>query len=197
LYNTDGTSQALNSSGTPLKHGDGTWGIYGQGRQVIWRDDDSHGAVPRNVAAYGGVYITPGPGQAYPIEAYSGIEYGGFLKNNPAALVGTTVRYIDLSSERATYEQQARYAFTSMLNAESGGAVAVTNESVARNTFAIDVHTQFGIVPGVLAQGFAQYFIHPNTAVLASVSQSQTRSGWLIGAFLVIDLGKLTGLAKL
>ncbi|MCP1120373.1 carbohydrate porin [Robbsia andropogonis] len=197
LYNTDGTSQALNPTGTPLKHTSGTWGFYGQGRKVFWRDSDSKGPVPRNLAAYGGAFITPGPGQAYPIEAYSGIEYGGFLKNNSVALVGTTVRYIRLSSERALYEQQARYAFTSMLNGATGGAVPVVNNSVARNTFTFDVHAQFGIVPGMLVQGFAQYFLHPNTAVLASVSQAQTRSGWMVGAFLVIDIGRLTGLSKM
>jgi len=197
LYNTDGSSQALNPSGTPLKHTGGTWGFYGQGRQVVWRDANANGPVPRNLAAYAGAFITPGSGQAYPIEAYTGIEYGGFLKNNPVALVGTTVRYIRLSGARAQYEQQARYAFTSMLNAASGGAVPVVDSSVARNTFALDVHGQFGIAPGMLVQGFAQYFVHPNTSALASVSQAQTRSGWMIGAFLVIDIGRLTGLSKL
>ncbi|WP_199542046.1 carbohydrate porin [Paraburkholderia kururiensis] len=196
LYNVDGSSQALNSSGTPLEHGRGTWGFYGQARKVVWRADEASGPVPRNVALYGGAFITPGPGQSYPIEAYGGAEYGGFLRNNPAAMVGSTVRYIRLSSERALYEQQARAAFTGMLNASTGGAVPVVNEGVARNTFTFDVHGQFGLVPGVLVQGFAQYFLHPNTAVLASVSTTPIRSGWMVGMFLVVDLGRITGLSR-
>ncbi|VVE90490.1 carbohydrate porin [Pandoraea bronchicola] len=197
LYNTDGTSQALNPTGTPLKHTGGTWGFYGQGRQVIWRDAESHGPVPRNVAVYGGAFITPGAGQSYPIEAYAGMEYGGFLANNPAALVGSTVRYIRLSNERSRYEQQARYSFTNMLSMMSGGALSTVNETVPQNTFTFDVHGQMGIAPGVLLQGFAQYFVHPNTSVLAQVSTSQSRSGWMLGAFLVIDIGRLSGLVKM
>ncbi|MFP3759111.1 porin, partial [Cupriavidus sp. SIMBA_020] len=69
LYNVDGSSQALNTSGTPLTHGRGTWGFYGQARKVVWRADEASGPVPRNVALYGGAFITPGPGQSYPIEA--------------------------------------------------------------------------------------------------------------------------------
>ncbi|WP_322046533.1 carbohydrate porin [Paraburkholderia sp. J67] len=196
LYNTDGSSQALNPTGTPLEHGNGTWGFYGQGRKVIWRSASAAGPVPENVALYGGAFVTPGPGQAYPIEAYSGAEWGGFWASNPVALVGSTIRYIRLSNERALYEQQARAAFTTTLNAETGGAVPVVNQGVPRNTFTFDVHGQVGIAPGVLLQAFAQYFLHPNTAVLAQVSTAPNRSGWLIGAFLIVDIGRLTGLSR-
>lgn len=196
LYNVDGSSQALNPSGTPLEHKNGTWGVYGQARRVVWRAEEANGPIPPNVALYGGAFVTPGRGQSYPIEAYGGAEYGGFLSNNPAAMFGSTVRYIRLSSERALYEQQARAAFTSTLNAETGGAVPIVNQGVARNTFTFDVHAQYGLAPGVLLQGFAQYFLHPNTAVLASYSTTPIRSGWMVGAFLLIDFGKILGLSK-
>ncbi|MDR6390898.1 carbohydrate porin [Paraburkholderia phenoliruptrix] len=183
LHNVDGSSQVLNPSGTALKHGNGTWGFYGQARKVIWTAPGSEGPVPPNVALYGGAFITPGPGQSFPVEAYGGAEYGGFLRNNPAALVGSVIRYIQLSRGRALYEQQ--------LSTVSGWS----RDGVNRNTFSFDVHAQYGLAPGVLVNGFAQYLLHPNRMHPLAATGS-TRSGWMIGLSLLIDLGRVTGLTS-
>ncbi|MCP1120209.1 carbohydrate porin [Robbsia andropogonis] len=184
LRNVDGSSQAVNPFGTAVTHGSGTWGVYGQARKVVWRAADSESPVPRNVALYGGAYITPGPGHAYPIEAFGGAEYGGFIKGNPAAVVGTTVRYIRLSDGRAAFEQQ--------LSAASG----FSNAPVQQNTFAFDVHAQYGIAPGVLVNASAQYLLHPNRVGPFAASTGNTRSGWLLGLFLVVDIGRIVGLSR-
>lgn len=183
LHNVDGSSQILNPSGSALKHGNGTWGFYGQARKVIWTAPGAKGPTPPNVALYGGAFITPGPGQSFPIEAYGGAEYGGFLRDNPAALVGSIIRFIQLSSGRALYEQQ--------LSTVSGWS----SDGVNRNTFSFDVHAQYGLAPGVLVNGFAQYLLHPNRMHPLAATGS-TRSGWMIGLTLLVDLGRITGLTR-
>ncbi|MDN7681575.1 MULTISPECIES: carbohydrate porin [Burkholderia cepacia complex] len=182
LYSQDGTRQSLNPMGTPLKHS-GTWGFYGQGRKVVWTRQGPGGPVPENVALYGGAFVTPGVGQSYPLEAYGGVEYGGFVKNNPVALIGATVRYIQLSSRRAQFEQE--------LSTVTGNG----SDPVHRNTFAFDVHGQYGLARGVLLNGFAQYLLHPNR-VHGAASEGPTKSGWMFGVALLIDLGRLTGLTR-
>jgi porin len=183
LYNVDGSSQALNPFGTALKHGSGTWGFYGQGRKVVWTAAGSEGPVRPNIALYGGAFITPGVGQSYPVEAFGGAEYGGFLKNSPMTLVGTTVRYIRLSHERALFEQQ--------LSTVSGWG----SDAVHQNTFSFELHAQYGIAPGILVNGFAQYFLHPDRARIFA-ALGPTRSGIQVGVGLIIDLGVLSGLAR-
>ena len=180
LYNTDGSTSALNPMGTALKHGSGTWGVYGQGRKVVWAEGG--GFVPENVAVYGGALVTPGSGQSFPLETYGGVEYGGFLKDNPATLVGSTIRYIQLSSKRATFEQQ--------LSTVTGNG----SDRVNRNTFSFDLHAQHGIVPGVLVNGFAQYLLNPNR-MHGGAAMGPARSGLMFGVALLVDLGRLTGLA--
>lgn len=181
LRNVDGSSQALTFPfGTPLTHEGGTWGMYAQARKLVWKAAGTDGPVPANVALYGGAYVTPGAGQAYPVEAFAGIEYGGFLKNNPVALVGSTWRYMRLSDPRAKFEQQL-------------GDASGFGSKVYQNTFAADVHAQYGLAPGILINASAQYFLHPNR-VGPFASAGTSRSGWLLGTFLIVDLGRISGL---
>jgi porin len=166
-----------------VTHGDGTTGLYAQARKVVWKEDAARGPFPPNVALYGGAYVTPGDGQAFPFEAYAGVEYGGFLKDNPIASVGSTWRYLQLSEGRAAFEQQFGYGSTPF----SPGS------PVHRDTFAFDVHGQYGLAPGVLVNASVQYFLDPNR-MGPSLSKGNTSSGWLAGMFLVIDIGRITGL---
>jgi len=183
LSNVDGSSQALNPMGTARTHGSGTSGFYGQARKVVWTAKDSPGPARPNVALYGGAFVTPGSRQSYPLEAFGGVEYGGFLENSPMTLIGSTIRYIRLSGGRALYEQQ--------LSTVTGWG----SDSVPRNTFAFDVHAQYGVVPGVLVNAFVQYFLHPNRArIFPAVGPS--RSGFALGVGVIIDLGLLSGLSK-
>jgi porin len=158
-------------------HESGTWGFYGQARKVVWKAAGATDPFPPNVALYGGTYITPGAGQSFPIEAYTGVEYGGFLKNNPIASVGSTWRYLRLSEGRASFERQYGYG----------------NNPVHRDTFAADIHGQYGLAPGVMVNASVEYFLHPNR-MGNSLSEGNTRSGWLLGMFLIIDLGRISGL---
>jgi porin len=183
LRNVDGSSQALNPRGIPLTHGSGTTGFYGQGRKVVWTGKGAPGPVRPNVAMYGGAFITPATGQSYPLEAFAGVEYGGFLENSPITLIGTTVRYIRLSKGRALYEQQ--------LSTVTGWG----SDPVPRDTFQFDVHGQYGVAPGILINGFVQYFLHPNrNRFFLAIGPS--RSGFAVGAGVIVDLGRLSGLTK-
>lgn len=162
-------------------HDSGTSGLYAQARKVVWKAAGAQGPFPPNVALYGGAYVTPGAGQAFPFEAYAGVEYGGFLKDNPIASIGSTWRYLQLSKGRASFEQQF------------GGSPSNPSNPVHRDTFAFDVHGQYGLAPGVLVNAVAQYFLNPNRMGPA-LSAGNTRSGWLLGVFLVADIGRITGL---
>ncbi|MDO8317989.1 carbohydrate porin [Rhodoferax sp.] len=173
-----------------VTHDGGTWGLYGQARKVVWKAADAPpGPFPPNVALYGGAYVTPGAGQAFPFEAYAGVEYGGFLKDNPIASIGSTWRYLQLSKERASFEEQHGYGSIppSPFGPGSSGS------PVPRDTFAFDVHGQYGIAPGVLVNAVVQYFLNPNR-MGPSLSVGDTHSGWLFGVFLVADIGRITGL---
>lgn len=197
LYNTDGSTQAQNRAGTPLRHR-GRSGGYFQGRQVLWRGASGgfggFGA-PENIAAYGGLVLTPGASQTYPIEAYAGTEWSGFMPSNPLALVGAGLRYIQLSERRAQFEQQARAGYTMALNMATGGAVPVVDEAVARNMFLFDVHGQIGLVPGVFVATSLQYLKNPNAMIPATLKP--IRSGYMFGISLVVDFGVLSGLARM
>jgi porin len=198
LYNTDGTSHVLQPAGTLLQHA-GKTGAYFQGRKVYWRPGAVPGAggrgAPENLAAYGGAVYTAGAGESYPIEAYVGTEWSGFMQSNPAALVGSTLRYIQLGKRRALYEQQARAGYTSMLNMMSGGAIPVVDQPVSRNMFALDLHGRIGLVPGVFVESAVQYLKNPNAMIPAT--QERIRSGYMFSISLLADFGALSGLSRL
>lgn len=198
LYNTDGTSHVQQPAGTPLQH-TGKTGAYFQGRKVYWRPGAGQPAggmgAPENLAAYGGVLYTAGAGETYPLEAYTGTEWSGFLPSNPVALVGSTLRYIQLGRRRALYEQQTRAGFTSMLNMVSGGAVPVVDQPVSRNMFALDLHGRIGLLPGVFLESAVQYLKNPNAMI--PITQERIRSGYMFSLVLLADFGALSGLSRL
>ena len=183
LDNTDGSTQSQNPFGTAVKHDSGTSGFYGQARKVVWTKANADGIVPPHVAVYGGAFVTPGSGQSFPLELYAGTEYGGFVKGNPAALVGSTVRYLQLSEGRALNEQQ------------TSAARGWGDDKVHRDTFTFDVHGQYGLAPGVLANASAQYFLNPNRQG-PNALVGPTQSGWLFALTFVIDIGRISGLSR-
>jgi porin len=194
LYNQDGTTQAQDSSGSPLQHS-GRWGGYFQGRKVYWRGGEHGSNSLESLAGYGGLVLTPGAGETYPVEAYAGTEWSNFVPSNPLAMVGTTVRYIQLSGRRAQYEQQVRAGYTTALNAASGGAVSVVNEAVPRNMFLFDVHGRLGLLPGIFVEPSLQYLKNPNAIIPATLDR--VRSGYMFNVSLVVNFGVLSGLARL
>lgn len=192
LYNTDGSSQAVNRTGTPLQHA-GRSGGYVQGRKVYWRAGGP--GVPENLAAYGGMVLAPGAGESYPVEAYVGTEWSGFVPSNPLAMIGTSLRFIRLSERRALFEQQTRRGFTTAMNIMSGGAAPVVDEPVARNMFLLDVHGRVGVMPGVFLEGSVQYLKNPNALIPAT--PNRIRSGYMTSLMLVFDFGVVSGLSRM
>lgn len=192
LYNTDGSSQAENSAGTPLQH-NGRSGGYVQGRKVYWRGGSP--GVPENLAAYGGVVLSPGAGEKYPLEAYVGTEWSGFAPSNPLAMIGSTLRFIRLSEQRALFEQQTRKGYTTAMNMMTGGAVPVVDERVPRNMFLLDVHGRVGLMPGVFLEGSVQYLKNPNALIPATTER--IRNGFMTSLMLVVDFGVVSGLSRM
>jgi len=47
----------------------------------------------------------------------------------------------------------------------------------------------------VLVNGFAQYLLNPNR-MHGGPAMGSTRSGWMFGVALLLDVGRLTGLAS-
>jgi porin len=182
LYNSGWGNPTFGPNPTIIVHDSGTTGFYGQVRKVVW-SKPSGGPIPDHVAVYGGVFHTPGEGQAYPWEAYAGVEYSGFLPQNPIATIGASVHYIGLSEERAQYERNARLFFSGI------------DEAQPRDTFMFDVHASTGIFNrGVLDIG-AAYVVNPNNAVLADFSTGRQKDGFVFYAALAFDLGGSLGLS--
>jgi porin len=163
-----------------IEHDDGTNGVFAQARKVIWSQPDGT-PFPENIALFGGAFYTFGDGQAYPLEAYAGVEYSGFWKENPFTTVGATVHYIGLSEERAAYETNAR-----RFNFGTG--------TQSKDTFQLGVHARTGIGAGFFEFG-AAYVINPNAPFMAEISHKKMEDGWTFYAGLVFDIGTTMGLS--
>ncbi|WP_234891189.1 carbohydrate porin [Agrobacterium vitis] len=183
LYD-DGPGNPTFSSASPtvITHKNGTNGLYGQVRKVLWSDPNG-GPVPKNLAFYGGVFHTLGDGQAYPWEAYAGLEYSGFLPENPLTTIGASIHYIALSEERAQYETNARRVMAGL------------DQRQSKDTFMFDVHARTGLFNrGVLNAG-AAYIVNPNTIVPTDFSSKQQKDGFFFYVALAFDLGGSLGLS--
>ena len=194
LLNADGSSHVQNPTGQAMKHR-GKWGGYFQGRKVYWSGQGGAFGTPENLAGYGGVVLSPGRGVRYSTEAYIGTEWSGFMPANPLAMIGTTARYIRMTSRQALFEQQVRAGFTEALNAMSGGAVPVVDEALPRNMFLFDVHGRIGVVPGVFVESYVQYLRNPNAIIPATTSRIS--NGYMFGINLLVDFGVLSGLSRM
>ncbi|WP_371345728.1 carbohydrate porin [Ancylobacter sp. IITR112] len=183
LYNPGWGNPTFGPDPIVVQHDGGTNGIFAQLRKVVWSEPNGT-PFPENIALYGGAFYTFGDGQAYPLEAYAGIEYGGFWAQNPMTSIGATIHYLGLSQERADYETNARLFFSGDYDPQP------------RDTYQIDVHARFGVSKfGILEVG-AAYMINPNTTLLADYSSSRMKDGFVIYAGLYMDLGTLLGLSK-
>lgn len=165
-----------------IGHDGGSNGVFAQGRQVVWSRPDGT-PFPENVAVYGGAFHTFGDGQAYPWEAFAGIEYEGFWRANPVASVGATVHYIGLSQERAAYETNARRFLTG------------TTDAQPRDSYQFDVHSRLGVGAGFLELG-AAYVIDPNAPLAADYLTSRMKDGWTFYVGLVFDIGAALSLSR-
>ncbi|MBP1861472.1 carbohydrate porin [Rhizobium herbae] len=182
LYNDGWGNPTFGAAPTIITHDSGTSGVYAQARKVIW-STPSGGLIPENVAVYGGIFHTFGEGQAYPWEAYAGLEYSGFWAENPVATIGASVHYIGLSDERAQYERNARLFFSGV------------DEAQPKDTFMFDVHGSMGMFGnGILDLG-AAYVVNPNTSVLADFSTGRQKDGFVFYATLAFDLSGSLGLS--
>ncbi|MGV1822365.1 carbohydrate porin [Agrobacterium tumefaciens] len=182
LYNDGWGNPTFGPAPTILTHESGTSGIYAQARKVIW-SNPSGGIIPENLAVYGGIFHTFGEGQAYPWEAYAGLEYSGFWAENPLATIGASVRYIGLSDERAQYERNARLFISGI------------DEAQPKDTFMFDLHGTTGIFGNGILDVGAAYLVNPNTSVLADFSTSRQKDGFVFYAALAFDLSGGLGLS--
>ncbi|KAA6487797.1 carbohydrate porin [Agrobacterium rhizogenes] len=183
LYNSGwGNPTFMSASPTIIEHKNGTTGIYAQGRKVIWSNPSS-GPLPENIALYGGVFRTFGDGQAYPLEAYAGVEYSGFWERNPIAGIGATVHYINLSKKRSEYERNARLFFSGI------------DQAQPRDMFEFDLHGKVGVTKNGILELGAAYIVNPNTSALADYSTGRQKDGFMLYATLVFDIGSTLGLS--
>ena len=139
--------------------------------------------IPENLAVVGGLYHTFGEGQAYPWEAYAGVEYSGFLPQNPLTTIGAAVHYIRLSEERAQYERNARLFYSGI------------DEEQPQNMFMFDFHTSTEVFHNGVFNVGAAYVINPNTSILADFSTGRRKDGFIFYASLGFDLSGALGLS--
>ena len=192
LYNTGwGNPTLLTPNPKIINHNEGDNGIYAQARKVLWSTPGAGPAgpvLPKNIAAYGAFFSTFGDGVSYPLEAYAGLEYAGFIPENPLALIGLTVHYINLSNKQAYYERNARLFYTAL---STGSAV---DQLQPMSTFQFDLHGRVGVPNGILDIG-AAYMVNPDSGILADYSTTRAKNGFVIYATLAFDLSGALGLS--
>ncbi|MFG1377450.1 carbohydrate porin [Xanthobacter autotrophicus] len=182
LYNSGWGNPTFGPNQIVIEHDGGSNGLFAQARKVVWSVPDGS-PFPQNVAVYGGAFYTFGEGQSYPLEAYGGVEYGGFWAENPMTSIGATLHYIGLSQKRAEYETNARLFFSG------------NYEPQPQDTFQVDVHARFGVSKFGIFEVGAAYMINPNTTVLADYSTSRMQDGFVVYAGLFLDIGTMLGLS--
>lgn len=182
LYNTGWGNPTFGANPTIITHDSGNPAVYAHARKVLW-SDPAGGVMPENVAVYGGVFHTFAEGQAYPWEAYAGLEYAGFWPENPVATIGATVHYIRLSDKRAQYERNARLFFSGI------------DQVQPKDTFMFDLHGSTGVFGNGILDVGAAYIVNPNTSILADFSTGRQKDGFVFYASLVFDLGGSMGLS--
>ncbi|MBR9840861.1 MAG: carbohydrate porin [Rhodobacteraceae bacterium] len=182
LYNSGFGNPGFPVAPTVEEH-DGMGMIYGQIRKTVW-DQDPLTPAGKQLTVYGGLFNTVGSGVSYPWEAYAGVEYSGFLPQNPMFTVGTTLHYIQLSKKRAAYERNARRFISGI------------DESQPRDTFQIDLHAWTPIGDSAFIEATAAYIINPNTTVLSDFSSARLNDDWVFGINFAWQFGKSLGLTR-
>ncbi|MDR3516650.1 MAG: carbohydrate porin [Azospirillaceae bacterium] len=181
LANSDGTSHILNPGGTELVHRGGKTGAYAQARKAVWSEGGALGnPFAENLAVYGTLFVTPGPGVSYPLEAMTGVELSNFIPNQPFWMFGVGLHYAMVGKQQALYEQQMRVVL--------GGA----DVSTPRNMLSPGVSLRFPVTDNAIAQVFGEYFINQDASYIPAAQRPQ--DGWFVGLRFTIDLGKALGL---
>jgi porin len=182
LYNSGWGNPTFGANTKIITHDSGNPAVYAHARKVVW-SDPTGGMTPENLAVYGGVFHTFGEGQAYPWEAYAGLEYSGFWSENPLATVGLAVHYIRLSEGRSQYERNARLFFSGI------------DQEQPQDMFMIDTHASTSVFGNGIFDVGAAYVINPNTNILADLSTGRQKNGFVFYAALAFDLGGSLGLS--
>jgi len=181
VYNTDGSSQVFNPFGTPRVHQEGITGGFAQVRKVIWSPEGSRGNFfAENVAVYGSLFVTPGSGISYPVEAITGIEWSNFIPGQPFWMIGAGLHYAMVGEQKALFEQQFRVLL--------GGPSVRTPQHMFDPTIVV----RFPITPYIIAQPFAFYFINQDQSYIPAPTRQ--KDGFFVGARVTFLLGSLLGL---
>jgi porin len=181
LYNTDGTSHVVNPFGTVLTHKGGLTGGSVQVRKVVWSPSGSVGnPFAENLALYGSLFITPGTGVSYPVEALAGAEISNFMPNQPFWSLGVGVHYAMIGQQQALYEQQIRVVL--------GGP----NVKTPQNMWSPTVALRFPLTQYIVGQVFAEYYINQDSSYIPTAQRPT--NGWFVGMRMTFDLGKALGL---
>mgnify|MGYP000008047612 CR=1 FL=1 len=181
LYNSGWGNPTFGANTRIVTH-EGNPAFYSHLRKVVW-SNPTDAMIPENLAVVGGLYHTFGEGQAYPWEAYAGVEYSGFLPQNPLTTIGAAVHYIRLSEERAQYERNARLFYSGI------------DEEQPQNMFMFDFHTSTEVFHNGVFNVGAAYVINPNTSILADFSTGRRKDGFIFYASLGFDLSGALGLS--
>ena len=157
--------------------------IFAQAQQVVWRGPDRTGGPPANVALYGALDASVDKPQAIDFDMLAGVNVTGFIPSRPLDAFGVQVKYQRLSA----IEQARETLVQRILGRQSG--------TQARNGYSVELVGNVQATPAISIRPIAEYFIHPDNyyGPPAAGSYQRPQSGFEVGVFAVVSLGRLLG----
>lgn len=155
-------------------------GFYISAKQVIWTGSKSSSEVPSNIAIYGHLSTSVGSPQPVSLDAYAGVIAQGLIHSRPYDSVGFKVQYVHLDPLEAAFETEARI--------ESGGPVSPQSP----NELLFQLNSYWRMTSWAGIQPDVSYFVNPDS-YYNPFSPQKPRSGFMVGAQLIVSLGRLFG----
>ena len=153
--------------------------IYMQGLQTVWRGASNPGAPPANINIYGSFNVAVDKPQPIDLDVVAGMNFTGFIPGRPFDALGIQAHYQRLSAVEAEFETRAHNRFVG------------PGPSQSRDGFAFEVIGSLQATSSIAIRPLVQYFVTPDN--LNDVRIARPKSGFELGLFTVVSLGRLLG----
>jgi porin len=163
----------------------GTASVLTRLQKTIWRADGGTGSdpLPENLTAYGSLSADPDKFEPYQYFAQGGLTWTGFLPDRPLDRIGVMASWVYINGHELHAQREARVA------------VGGPNVSTPNNSYSLELDGSFFLTPAVALQTFAEYNIN-NDTFFNPRSRTIPQDGVVVGATLVVYLGRLLGLSS-
>lgn len=153
--------------------------FYMQGLQTIWRGAANPGAPPPNINVYGSFNVSVDKPQPIDLDAVAGMNFTGFIPGRPFDALGIQAHYQRLSAIEAGFETRAHNIFLG------------PGPSQSRDGYGFEVIGSIQATSSIAIRPLVEYFVTPDN--LNDVRVGRAKSGFELGVFSVVSLGRLLG----